>query len=234
MLPRNRHPRRLVMARALDGALGGVMRPPNRQRRPPGWAVALVVGAMAIVGGATLLSAPATAATGRVEQPPTVAAEQELPLTPAMTEGPYFKPNSPLRSSLIEDGVTGTPILLTGQVLAQDGQPIAGAVVDLWQANANGQYDNVGYTLRGHTLTDENGWYAIETIVPGLYPGRTRHFHVKVQPPGGPVLTTQLFIPDEPANLRDRIFDPRLILDLQEDEHGLIGRFTFVVATAEA
>jgi protocatechuate 3,4-dioxygenase beta subunit len=228
------HPCRLVTARALGGVLGGVMRPPHRhpRRRPAGWAFAVVAAALTIFGGAALLSAPATATTVRVERAPTVAAEQELPLTPAMTEGPYFKPNSPLRSSLIEEGVTGTPILLTGQVLAPDGQPIAGAVVDLWQANANGQYDTIGFTLRGHTLTDEKGWYAIETVVPGLYPGRTRHVHVKVQPPGGPVLTTQLFFPDEPANLRDRLFDPRLVLDLQEDEDGLVGRFTFVVATA--
>jgi protocatechuate 3,4-dioxygenase beta subunit len=81
-------------------------------------------------------------------------------------------------------------------------------------------------------LTDENGWYAIETVIPGLYPGRTRHIHVKVQAPGGPVLTTQLFFPDESGNARDRIFDSRLLLDLQETDRGVIGGFTFVIATA--
>ncbi|MCS6802323.1 MAG: intradiol ring-cleavage dioxygenase [Chloroflexota bacterium] len=195
----------------------------------------LVMAACGLVLGASgvILSLPVSAETGKpAAWPPVVAAEQELPLTPSMTEGPYFKPDSPLRSSLIEEGVSGTPILLTGQVLAPDGQPIAGAVVDIWQADERGRYDTAGYRLRGHTLTDENGVYALETIVPGLYPGRTRHIHVKVQAPGGPVLTTQLFFPDEAANARDRIFDPRLLLEVQESEHGLVGRFTFVVAIA--
>ena len=104
-------------------------------------------------------------------------------LSPALTEGPYFKANSPERTSLLEPGMTGTKLMLTGYVLTTDCQPVANALVDFWQADAEGQYDNSGYTLRGHQFTDANGRYQLETVVPGLYPGRTEHIHVKVQAP---------------------------------------------------
>ena len=68
--------------------------------------------------------------------------------------------------------------------------------------------------------------------MPGLYPGRTRHIHVRVQAPGGPVLTSQLYFPDESGNTRDRIFRSETVLDVQEspDGNGLAATFTFVVA----
>ena len=62
-------------------------------------------------------------------------------------------------------------------------QPVAQAKIEFWQANDAGEYDNSGYTLRGHQFTDAQGRYALQTVVPGLYPGRTRHIHVKVQAP---------------------------------------------------
>jgi len=92
-----------------------------------------------------------------------------------------------------------------------------------------GVYDNDGYRLRGHQFTDAQGRYGFETIVPGLYPGRTRHFHLKVQAPGGRILTTQLYFPDEAGNARDRIFSPELLLALSEGETGATGRFDFVL-----
>jgi protocatechuate 3,4-dioxygenase beta subunit len=64
--------------------------------------------------------------------------------------------------------------------------------LDFWQADVNGAYDNVGFRFRGHQFTNAQGAFALTTIVPGLYPGRTRHIHVKMQAPGRPVLTTQL------------------------------------------
>ena len=79
------------------------------------------------------------------------------------------------------------------------------------------EYDNNGYRLRGHQFTDADGRYAFETIVPGLYPGRTRHFHVKFQAANNPVLTTQLYFPGEPDNERDGIFRPELLLTIEGD-----------------
>ena len=61
------------------------------------------------------------------------------------------------------------------------------------------------------------------------YAGRTRHYHVKVQKPGGRILTTQLYFPDEPLNSRDSLFDRRLVLRLGDSDDGRLGRFDFVV-----
>jgi protocatechuate 3,4-dioxygenase beta subunit len=118
-------------------------------------------------------------------------------------------------------------------VLDQNGQPVANALLDFWQANANGAYDNSGYTLRGHQYTDANGNFTLTTVVPGLYPGRTEHIHVKVQAPGGPLLTTQLFFPGVTQNARDSIFDPSLVMNVSDNPDGtLSATYTFVVATA--
>jgi protocatechuate 3,4-dioxygenase beta subunit len=71
----------------------------------------------------------------------------------------------------------------------------------------------------------------LETVIPGLYPGRTRHIHVKVQTPGGTILTTQVYFPDEARNARDGIFDPRLLMKQTATENGvLVATFDFVVA----
>jgi protocatechuate 3,4-dioxygenase beta subunit len=172
---------------------------------------------------------------------PRFAAGQELPLTPscgdeddltpAQTEGPYFTPDSPERALLREEGMAGTPIVLTGFVLTWSCRPVPSALVDLWHADDDGEYDNAGYRLRGHQFTDAEGRYRFETIVPGLYPGRTRHFHVKFQAAGGPVLTTQLYFPGEPGNDRDRLFDAALLLDTDLGSE-MTGRFNAVLDVA--
>ena len=109
-------------------------------------------------------------------------------------------------------------------------QPIAGALVDFWHADDAGVYDNAGYKLRGHQFTGADGRYTLETIVPGLYPGRTRHFHVKVQAANQPVLTTQLYFPDEPANASDGIFNPLLLMAVQTALDGYTAAFDFVLS----
>jgi protocatechuate 3,4-dioxygenase beta subunit len=123
-------------------------------------------------------------------------------------------------------------MVLTGYVLSTDCRPVAGALVDFWHADDNGVYDNEGYKLRGHQFADEQGRYHLETIVPGLYPGRTRHFHVKVQAPNRPILTTQLYFPDEPGNAADGIFQPELLLDVAETADDKAATFNFVLAIA--
>ena len=66
--------------------------------------------------------------------------------------------------------------------------------------------------------------------MPGLYPGRTRHYHVKVQAPARPVLTTQLYFPDEPLNRRDDFFHPELGMQVAAAEDALRARFDVVLA----
>ncbi|MGH2582959.1 MAG: intradiol ring-cleavage dioxygenase [Anaerolineales bacterium] len=178
---------------------------------------------------ATHTSAPTgTGATATLPPTPACGDDDDDP-TPQQTEGPFYTPDSAERKSLLEEGMQGVYMMLSGKVLGTDCHPIPGALLDFWHADANGIYDNVGYTLRGHQFADENGRYELETIMPGLYTGRTRHFHVKVQRPKGPILTTQLYFPDEPDNLTDGIFDERLLITMLPAENGVQGEFNFVL-----
>jgi protocatechuate 3,4-dioxygenase beta subunit len=154
--------------------------------------------------------------------------------TVTQTEGPYFKASSPERQSLIEPSTKGTRIVVEGTVLDTDCRPMPKALIDVWHADAVGEYDNSGFRFRGHQYTDAEGKFRLQTIVPGNYPGRTRHFHVKVQAPGGRVLTTQLYFPDEPNNRRDGIFTPELVLKIRDVEGGRLGAFDFVLPKSRA
>jgi protocatechuate 3,4-dioxygenase beta subunit len=149
--------------------------------------------------------------------------------TVEQTEGPFFTPDSPERRSLLEPGIEGTRLVLAGTVLATNCSPVAGALLDFWHADSQGEYDNEGYRLRGHQFADSRGRYRLETIVPGLYTGRTRHIHVKAQAPDGPVLTTQLYFPGEAGNDGDSIFDPALLIDLERGD-AEDASFDFVLA----
>ena len=169
----------------------------------------------------------------------TLAATRELQATPScgdadgttpqQTAGPFFKPRSPERKSLLEAGIRGSKIILEGLVRSTKCQPIHNALVDFWQADANGDYDNSGFRLRGHQFTDAVGKYRLETIVPGVYPGRTRHFHVRVQAPNGPLLTTQLYFPGETENRRDGIFNAKLLMAVNDSANVKAANFDFVL-----
>ena len=178
----------------------------------------------AIAGQADLFSSPALAAT------PAVYDADDDP-TPQLTEGPYFTPDSPKRRSIVPAGAVGTRLTLTGRVLTTAAKPIANALIDFWQADARGAYDNSGYRFRGHQLTNAKGQYTLFTVVPGLYPGRTKHVHVKVQAPREPVLTTQLFFPGVAGNRSDGIFDPDCLVRRWRVANGRRhGTFDFVLA----
>jgi protocatechuate 3,4-dioxygenase beta subunit len=150
-------------------------------------------------------------------------------VTPELTEGPYYTSGSPEDASLYEEGMAGTKLTVTGYVYDTNCQPVANAWLDFWQADANGKYDNSGYTLRGHQFTDTNGYYTLTTVVPGLYPGRTEHIHFKVQSPNGRVITSQLFFPGVAQNNEDGIFNESLVLPIQQTADGMNAQFNFVV-----
>ncbi len=181
----------------------------------------------------TVLSPERAMPTASIQAQPSTSVSCKSPaaLTPAVTEGPYFKANSPERADLLDTGITGTKLVLSGYVLTAGCQPVPNAVLDFWQANAQGQYDNSGYTLRGHQFTDAGGRYQLTTVIPGLYPGRTEHIHVKVQAPGGPILTTQLFFPGVQQNDSDSIFNAKLLIQMQDAPDGKQGSFNFIVNT---
>jgi protocatechuate 3,4-dioxygenase beta subunit len=149
--------------------------------------------------------------------------------TVRQTEGPYFKPSSPQRADLVEPNSKARLVELGGQVLTRSCRPVAGALVDLWHADERGDYDNAGFRYRGHLFTDVEGRYRFRTILPALYTGRTRHYHVKVQAPQRSVLTTQLYFPDEPTNRRDGLFRRELVMRVAEAGDGLAARFDFIL-----
>lgn len=145
-------------------------------------------------------------------------------LTPEQTEGPYYKPDTPEQNSLFEEGMEGTRLILVGYVVDQNCQPIPRAGLDFWQADANGNYDNQGYRLRGHQFTDDQGRYYLETVIPGPYPGRPiPHIHVKVRPPNGDEMTSQLYFPSQPVD--------RLTAVLEDRGDYAVGYFNFIIKT---
>jgi protocatechuate 3,4-dioxygenase beta subunit len=123
-------------------------------------------------------------------------------LTPELTEGPYYVAGEKLRRD-IREGHPGTLLTLNLRILdASSCKPIKGAAVDIWHADAAGNYSGFGAGassrtfLRGIQKTDAKGLAVFKTIYPGWYPGRAVHIHVKVHVGGSVVHTGQLFFPD--------------------------------------
>jgi protocatechuate 3,4-dioxygenase beta subunit len=181
-------------------------------------------GALAAIPILPVLHAPAA---GQGLEPTPGCRDGAQP-TAAQIEGPFFRAGAPLRRDLTADAPGAPRILLGGLVFDRACRPVAGAVVQIWHADDGGRYDVRGPRLRGQVRTDERGAWSFATIVTGAYPGRTRHYHFKVARPDAPILTTQLYFPDDPGNRRDSLFDPRLVLRLT-DAGGLQGRFDFVI-----
>src|SRR2546427_10746432 len=198
--------------------------------------VAACAGPTATAPSATPLVTPTASATSAASSSPTATQATTAALActaPAgalveLTEGPYYKANPPQNAVLRTTGVAGTPLTLTGYVVSKSCQPIANAKLDFWQADGNGNYDNSGYTLRGWQLTDANGPYRLETVIPGLYPGRTEHIHFKVTV-NGQTYTSQLFFPGVAQNEGDSIYSSRMLVTLNTSTSPVTGTFTFVV-----
>lgn len=150
--------------------------------------------------------------------------------TRKQTEGPFFTPDTPEKSDFRGDAPKGEPLILEAVVRDKNCQIIPGTQVELWHAGPDGAYDNKGYKFRGHQYADARGRVTFKTLVPGLYPGRTRHFHIKVQPPGGRMLTTQLYFPGETGNILDWGHKRELEMDISPSETGLSARFDFIIA----
>ncbi|HEY0789596.1 MAG TPA: hypothetical protein VGD78_00910 [Chthoniobacterales bacterium] len=187
------------------------------------------LGAVAIGQVTLLASAVAGGDSGRVHLEPTPAVGAEP--TPEETTGPFFRPDSPLRGDFRATGIKGIPVRLSGLVLDDRGRTIPGVLLDFWHANADGEYDLKGFGCRGHQFSDPSGRYFLETVVPGLYPGRTRHYHVRLQAAHGPILSTQLYFPEEARNATDALFRPDLLLKMREAGGLRLATFNFVLAT---
>jgi protocatechuate 3,4-dioxygenase beta subunit len=152
-------------------------------------------------------------------------------LTSAQQEGPFFSPGSPERDNLIEESMPGIPVMIIGRVFDQDCNPIPGVKLDFWLADVNGEYDNIGYTLRGHIYTDKDGYYSLESIEPTAYTGRPPHIHVKVYAPSGEeLLTTQMYFAGSEGS-SEVVNAPELFVNyLEPEDNGQLQvLFNFVV-----
>jgi protocatechuate 3,4-dioxygenase beta subunit len=179
----------------------------------------------------TATSAPTSSSTATQAATAALSCTTPAAALVELTEGPYYKANPPQNANLRTTGVAGTPLTLTGYVVSKSCQPIANAKLDFWQADGNGNYDNSGYTLRGWQLTDANGAYRLETVIPGLYPGRTEHIHFKVTV-NGQTYTSQLFFPGVSQNASDSIYSAQMLVKLNTGTSPATGTFTFVVNVA--
>ena len=148
---------------------------------------------------------------------------EALTLTARATEGPYYPDHLPLDqdNDLLQiqgnaAQALGTVTEFGGRLLNADGQPIQAALIELWQADNNGSYIHSRGTQRGKErdpafqgygkiVTNDKGEYRFRTIKPGLYTGRTIHWHVAVNQGEKRMLTTQLYIAGVPQNDNDGV-----------------------------
>jgi protocatechuate 3,4-dioxygenase beta subunit len=128
---------------------------------------------------------------------------QQCRTTPRDALGPFYKSGAPLQTELCAGG--GEKLAVSGRVLGMpDCKPLSGALVEVWQADARGDYSQVGAKtddsrclLRAGMRTDSEGRYAFNTIVPAEYPGRPRHIHYRISRQGYATLVTQLYFARE-------------------------------------
>ena len=133
-------------------------------------------------------------------------------LTPSVAVDPPFRSDAPMRTSLVEPGMTGPRMRLSGYVIGLKCGRIKGARVDFWQADAAGVVPQKGVRGRGRQLTDAEGRFTLETVMPGAPAGRARRLSARVEPPGKPALTTVLFFPGDPAAAKEKAFAPSLVM----------------------
>ena len=148
---------------------------------------------------------------------------QALTLTPSQTEGPYYPNVLPLDRDndllVINDAITpsiGEISWVSGRILDRRGDPIRGALVEIWQADVNGAYihtasqitkRDAGFQGYGKFITGSTGEYVFRTVKPGIYPGRTRHIHYAVTIPGQQRFTTQLYEAGLALNNNDSVLN---------------------------
>ena len=194
--------------------------------------------------GAALVVAPALLLHAR--------AQQRLRPTPAQTEGPFYPVQLPADSDadLLHNGALqyggGQPATVSGTLTDPDGQPLAGAQVEIWQCDAAGHYHHPAdrghadpaFQGFGRVLADAQGRWQFRTIRPAPYTGRTPHIRVKVRAGSRELLTTQLYVEGDPHNERDGLWRrlapadrAAVTVPFRAGAAGLQARFPIVVAT---
>ena len=223
------------------------------------------LGFAAAGSGELLLPAYAdpTAASGTLGAYAAVVRQTPMPALPAPappmpfapTEdnilGPYHRAGAPYRAKITPPLEPGTVLLIKGRIWGHDTRrPLGGAVVDIWQANAQGRYDNDDpqhppaanvFVNRARIITDDSGYYEYETIHPGAYrigpnTWRPPHIHYLVRHTGHQELITQLYFRGDPHQRDDPWIKNSLTIELREQRVGMAtyktGTFDIVLAVA--
>lgn len=163
------------------------------------------------------------------------ATSSVLAPTETNIEGPFFRSGAPYRAKITPPLEPGTILLIQGRVWSfKTKKPISGAVLDIWQANSEGRYDNDDpakppargvYRNRARLITDENGLYEFETVHPGHYPLderrlRPSHIHYRIMHPAHKQLITQLYFSGDPHLEGDPFVKSSLIITLKNVKVG--------------
>lgn len=189
-------------------------------------------------GSGLILSASArpTLASGGIDDYATRLLGTKIPepgsfsVTEDNVEGPFYRPNAPFRGMVAPPLAQGKVVLVRGRVYGIDTRkPLPGAVLDIWQADHTGSYDNDDsgnqpaddlFLFRTRLMTDENGYYEYQTTLPGRYLDgslyRPAHIHYLVRHPGYKDLITQLYFDGDPYNATDRFIKQSLVVKFKD------------------
>jgi catechol 1,2-dioxygenase len=165
--------------------------------------------------------------------------------------GPFYREGAPFRGKITPPLSQGTVLLISGRVWGHDTrQPLANAILDIWQANHHGRYDNDDprrppapgvFRYRARLVSGPDGYYEYETIHPGRYQvgrglWRPSHIHYMVGHPGYRTLVTQLYFKGDPMNATDPFIRESLIIELKAEktDHGVYQRGVFDIVLARA
>lgn len=149
--------------------------------------------------------------------------------TPQVPRNASYRDGAPARTSLVEPGMTGTRLTLSGTVTGLTCGRIKGAKIEIWHADARGAFDTAGYRLRGHQLTNAEGGYRFDTIVPAASARRARHIGVRIIVPAKADYATEIFFPDDPAAVKDSRFRKELVMRMVRATSGQAAVFDFVL-----
>lgn len=155
--------------------------------------------------------------------------------TPSETEGPFYplinqkdKDADLTRIEGCPDRATGQYIVISGRVTDVFSKPVGNALLDIWQADANGRYrhprdpnkSKLDQNFQGWATirTDDEGLYRFKTVMPGVYPAsnawtRPPHIHLKVFKPGYEALTTQMYFSDQILNKSDLLLNRKSVTE---------------------
>jgi protocatechuate 3,4-dioxygenase, beta subunit len=140
--------------------------------------------------------------------------------TPSQTEGPYYPIKEPKDADfdLLKNGdrsySKGRASWVEGIVTDLDGRPLNGGIIEIWQCDENGHYDHPADGAKidpsfqgfGRVRLNADGEFRFRTIRPSPYVGRTPHIHAKILLGNKELLTTQLYVADDPGNAKDGIW----------------------------